>query len=148
VTAAVTAAVTAGVTAVVDDVTTLTSKLIEFLESNEAPDGLFAEDVFLDYSSPLWRQQAATAADAIALRRAGHPSKGEVSRARVDVTTTGFVMEVEEIWHEAGDHWYARELLRADVRDGRIAELSVYCTGDWNSARVAQHAKMVLLVRP
>jgi hypothetical protein len=136
------------VTAVADEVTTLAGKLVEFLETNKAPAGLFADDVFLDYTSPLWRQQADTAEGTVALRVAGHPGIGTVVRSRVDVTTTGFVIEVEEVWDERGDQWYARELIRADVVDGRIAEIAVYCTGDWNSARVAQHAKQVRLLRP
>jgi hypothetical protein len=131
-----------------DDVTVLVGKIITFFETNEAPDGLFADDLFLDYTSPLWRLQAGTREGAVALRRAGHSSPGRVARSRVDVTTTGFVMEFEEVWDEAGDHWYAREMVRADIRDGRIAELSVYCTGDWDSARVAEHAKQVRLIRP
>jgi hypothetical protein len=135
-------------TAVADDVTVLVGKIITFFETNDAPDGLFADDLFLDFSSSLWRQQAGTREDAVAMRRTGHPGLGRVARSRVDITTTGFVMEVEEFLDEAGDHWYAREMIRADVVDGRIAELSVYCTGDWDSARVAQHAKQVRLIRP
>jgi hypothetical protein len=43
--------------------------------------------------------------------------------------------------------WYARELLRADVEGGEIVELSVYCTGDWDANRCAQHAREVRLLR-
>jgi hypothetical protein len=135
-------------TAVADDVTLLAGKIITFFETNDPPDGLFADDLFLDFTAPLWRQQAGTREDAVALRRAGHPGLGRVARSRVDVTATGFVMEFEEVWDEDGDHWYAREMIRADVVDGRVAELSVYCTGDWNSALVAQHAEQVRLIRP
>jgi hypothetical protein len=39
-------------------------------------------------------------------------------------------------------------MMRAEVRDGAIAELSVYCTGDWNEALVARHAREVRLIRP
>lgn len=135
-------------TAVADDVTVLVGKVITFFETNVAPDGLFADDLFLDYSAPLWRLQAGTREDAVTLRRAGHPALGRVARSRVDITTTGFVMELEEAWDLDGDHWYAREMIRADVVDGRIAELSVYCTGDWDSERVAAHANQVRLIRP
>jgi len=38
-------------------------------------------------------------------------------------------------------------LIRADIADGSISELSVYCTGDWDSARVARHANEVALIR-
>jgi hypothetical protein len=43
--------------------------------------------------------------------------------------------------------WYARELLRADVGDDGIAELAVYCTGDWDRQRQDEHARSVQLVR-
>ena len=131
-----------------DVVTDLAVKLITFLETNEAPDDLFADDLFLDFTLPTWRVQAQSASDAVALRRAGHPQPGRVPRHRLDRTDRGFLLEVEETWEQDGEKWYCRELLRADVSDGRIAELSVYCTGDWDAARVAEHAAAVRLARP
>ena len=41
-----------------------------------------------------------------------------------------------------------REMARADVEDGSISELSVYCTGDWDTERVAEHQAAVSLLRP
>jgi hypothetical protein len=38
--------------------------------------------------------------------------------------------------------------MRAEVRDSSIAELSVYCTGDWNEGLVARHTRQVQLLRP
>ena len=35
----------------------LAKKLIAFLESGEVADGLFTEDVFVDFTSPRWREQ-------------------------------------------------------------------------------------------
>jgi hypothetical protein len=45
--------------------------------------------------------------------------------------------EFEERWNDAaGAFWYSREMIRATIRDGLIAEMSIYCTGDGiNSAR-------------
>jgi hypothetical protein len=126
----------------------LAAKLIHFLETGEAPAGLFAPDLFLDFTMPLWRVQADTARDAIAARLAGHPSKGQVARSRFDRLDSGFLIEVEETWEQGGDSWYCRELMRADIRDGLVAELSVYCTGDWDSARQAEHRAAVTLFRP
>jgi len=70
-----------------------------------------------------------------------------VPRSRFDATATGFVLEVEEEWEQDGDSWYCRELFRADVSDGSISELSVYCTGDWDSESVRRHAEAVHLLR-
>ena len=44
--------------------------------------------------------------------------------------------------------WYCREMARADVEDGKISELSVYCTGDWDRSRVDEHHRTVKLLRP
>ena len=125
----------------------LAERLVSFLETGEPGDALFTPDVFCDFTMPQWRLQAEGLDDVVALRRAGHPSRGRVPRSRFDATETGFVLEVEEQWDDDADSWYCRELFRADVADGRIAQLSVYCTGDWDSACVARHAATVRLLR-
>jgi hypothetical protein len=71
-----------------------------------------------------------------------------VPRWRFDPTPTGFVLEVEEAWDAGGEHWTCRELFRADIGDEGITQLSVYCTGDWDAARRAEHAAAVTLIRP
>jgi hypothetical protein len=121
---------------------------IAYLETGEAGPGLFAPDVFTDFTMPTWRLQAGGVEDSLALRRGGHPGPGEVIRSRFDPTPTGFVLEVEEVWEDGGEHWYCRELFRADVGPAGITDLAVYCTGDWTAARVAQHARSVTLIRP
>jgi hypothetical protein len=125
----------------------LADKFISFLETGDTPDGLYAPDVFCDFMMPLWRLQAEGIEDVVALRLAGHPTPGRVPRSRLDVTTTGFVLEVEEQWEQDGDSWSCRELFRADVSDDVISQLSVYCTGDWNGKLVARHAEAVHLIR-
>jgi hypothetical protein len=121
---------------------------VRYLETGDADPALFAPDVFVDFTMPRWRLQATGVADALALRRAGHPQPGRVPRSRLDPTPTGFVLEVEETWDDAGGSWYCRELFRADVGPAGITELAVYCTGDWDAARVAEHARAVTLTRP
>jgi hypothetical protein len=126
----------------------LAEKLIEFLETSEVPDGLFAADMFCDFTVPTWRLQASGVEDSVALRLAGHPGPGTVPRWRFDPTPTGFVLEVEEAWDSGGEHWTCRELFRADIGGEGITQLSVYCTGDWDAARRAEHAAAVTLIRP
>ena len=70
-----------------------------------------------------------------------------MTRWRADPTPDGFVFEFEERWNSEGQ-WYAREMMRIEVADGAIAELTVYCTGDWDQARQAEHAAAVTLIRP
>lgn len=126
----------------------IAKRLIGFLETGEAPADLFAPDVFLDFTPPLWRIQAQGVDDVTRVRLAGHPGPGTVSSWRCDSTARGFVLEVEERWAADGRQWYCRELIRADVDGERITALSVYCTGDWTAERCAQHAREVRLLRP
>jgi hypothetical protein len=126
----------------------LAAKLVRFLETNQPPDGLFADDLFTDFTMPLWRLQAQGRADGVQLRRAGHPGGGRVPRTRLDLTGTGFLLEVEEEWEHEGQRWYCRELMRCDVSDGEVSAISVYCTGDWDEATVARHRDTVALLRP
>jgi hypothetical protein len=127
---------------------TAVAQLIRFLETNVAPEGLFAPDVFTDLTLPQWRVQAATVAEIVAIRVAGHPVTWQVRVTRVDPTDRGFTIEFEERWQHEGQHWYCREMIRADLTDGRISELSVYCTGDWDEAKQREHAAAVQLLRP
>jgi hypothetical protein len=124
------------------------ARLIEFLETGAAPEGLFAPDLFLDLSLPQWRLQTATAEEAIAVRMTGHPSAGQVRVEQINQTETGFTIEFEERWEHEAQRWYCREMIRAEVVGDTIVEMSVFCTGDWDEARQRQHAGAVKLIRP
>lgn len=126
----------------------IAEKFVRFLETNEDPPGLFAADCFCDFTSPRWREQVQGGRAVADARRAKHPVAGKVPRWSFAPTPTGLVIELEETWRENGDDWYCREMFRLEVTDGAIAELSIYCTGDWNTARRAEHARMVKLLRP
>jgi hypothetical protein len=127
----------------------LSKDMVAFLETNVPPDGLFHPDVFCDLSLPQWRLQTNGVDAMVRLRLEGHPDPGQVSRWRADPTPDGFVFEFEERWTDAkGESWYAREMIRATMRDGRITEAFIYCTGDWDRARQTEHAQAVKLLRP
>ena len=130
------------------DTDVLAGKMVRFLETGDVPEGLFRPDVFLDLSMPTWRIQTTGAEDLIAVRKEGRPGPGTVTRWRADPTPSGFVFEFEERWNSQGQQWYAREMMRIEVTGGAIAEITVYCTGDWDQARQAEHAAAVTLVRP
>lgn len=121
--------------------------LIRYLETGTAGDGLFAPDVFADVSLPQWRLQTATADDLLAVRARSHPFPGQVRVERVEATDRGFTIEFEERWEHDRQRWYCREMIRADVVDDSIVELSVYCTGDWDEARQHEHSETVRLIR-
>jgi hypothetical protein len=129
------------------DASAVAADLIRWLETGRARSGLFAPDLFLDLSLPQWRVQGSTAEDAFAIRAQGHPTPGTVRVERVEVTGHGFTLEFEERWEQGGQHWYCREMIRADVVGDTIVEMSVYCTGDWDEAKQAEHAQAVHLIR-
>jgi hypothetical protein len=124
------------------------ARLVGFLETGIAPAGLFAPNVFGDVSFPQWRVQSDTAEGLLAVRAEGHPFPGQVRVERVERTDHGFTIELEERWDHEGQRWYCREMIRADVVDDHIVELSVYCTGDWDEAKQREHAAAVRLIRP
>ena len=125
----------------------LAGQMIMFMETGTPPEGLFTPDVFCDFTLPQWRLQAQGIEDVTALRRAGHPDPSRIPRSRFDPTSTGFVLEVEEQWDSGAESWYCRELIRADISDGAVSQISVYCTGDWDRERVRRHAETVPLIR-
>lgn len=127
---------------------TAVANLLRFLETGTAPDALFAPDAFVDLSLPHWRVQVGTAEEVLAIRTSSHPVPGQVRVERVEQTDHGFTIEFEERWEHEGQAWYCREMIRADVVDDRIVEMSVYCTGDWDEARQREHAGAVRLLRP
>jgi len=124
------------------------TRLIQFMETGSAPDGLFAPHMFTDLSLPHWRLQAGTAQGLVDIRTADHPFPGQVRVERVERTTRGFTLEFEERWQDGGEQWYCREMIRADLAGGRIVEMSIYCTGDWDEAKQRAHAEAVRLIRP
>ena len=126
----------------------LAEKFIEFLETGTAPAGLFADDVFLDLTLPTWRIQTQGADELVRVRTTSHPCLGKVVHSQLNPTDTGFLLEFHERWDADGQRWYCRELMRADVTAGRISEMAVYCTGDWDEARQREHAETVTLLRP
>ncbi|MFD0279845.1 hypothetical protein ACFVHB_38955 [Kitasatospora sp. NPDC127111] len=139
---------TTGTTGATDSTERLAGLLVAFLETGTPPAGLFHPDVFCDLTVPYWRLQARGVDGLVALRKNGHPLPGSVPRHRLDRTGSGFVLEVEERWEQDGAGWYCRELLRADVTDGAVGRLSVYCTGDWDAEQQRRHGEEVTLLEP
>lgn len=127
------------------DTSAAVAAFIRFLETNEAPEGLLAPDVFADLTFPHWRIQTTTADDLIAIRHGRPP--GAVRVERVDPTGRGFLIQLEERWQD-GEQWYARELFRADLEADRIVELAGYCPGNWDEEAQRKHAAKITLVRP
>jgi len=129
-------------------VRTSVQRLVTFLETG-ATEGVFAPDVFADITLPHWRVQVRGAADLIAAKTQMHPPGGRTRVEQVLSSARGYTLKVEERWQGGGQQWYCREAFLCELDDeGRITEVSIYCTGDWDEAAVARHAEAVTLLRP
>ncbi len=137
-------------TSVLDEtaVTASVARLVAWLERGET-EGLFAPDVFADLTFPHWRIQVQGAEEMDRLKAEMHPPAGTTRIEDVHRTEGGFVARCEERWESGGQQWYCREAFICDLDErGRITEVAYYCTGDWDEARVADHAQAVTLLRP
>ena len=122
----------------------LATALNDCFETFSADADTFADDAFFDLLPPFWRFQLQGPAAFLAQLRtiARGPTTARV--LRVVPTASGFVLEHEEVQADAT----ARRLLLCEVRDGRIAEVVVYCNGEWDPALRARHAAEAPMLRP
>lgn len=109
---------------------------------------VFADDAFFDLNMPVWRfqLQGREAFGEQLAKIAQGPVRVEI--LRTVPTASGFATEhVEHQDVDGADH-FARRLWLCDVRDGRIAEVVGYCSGEWDPALAARHAAEAPMVRP
>jgi ketosteroid isomerase-like protein len=127
----------------------LSEALAEVFRSAEVGDVL-TDDVFLDGNPPLWRFQL-QGIEAFAAWYKSYAPNGmdEVTVVRTVPTASGFVTELTERNREdTGKEITGREIVLCTVRDGRISELTVYCSGDWDEELRARHAAEAPMLRP
>ena len=126
----------------------LADAMVRWLETGERPVNLFDDHVFADLTLPHWHLQAEGSDAAFRLREDSHPHPGTVSVGDLDQTSRGFLLSFEERWEADGQGWYSREMMHCVVTQGRISELHIYCTGDWDESLQRRHADEVRLIRP
>ena len=127
----------------------LSEALAEVFRSAEVGDVL-TDDVFLDGNPPLWRFQL-QGIEAFAAWYKSYAPNGmdEVHVARTVPTASGFVTELtERNRDDSGEALTGRKIVLCTVRDGRISELTVYCSGDWDEELRARHAAEAPMLRP
>jgi ketosteroid isomerase-like protein len=125
----------------------LSERLADVFRTADASDVL-ADDVFLDGNPPLWRFQLQGRHSFDTWIKSFMPDGADTTVVRTIPTVNGFVTEFAGRHHENGEELTDRKILLAEVRDGRIAELTVYCSGDWNAELRARHAAETRLIRP
>jgi len=104
------------------------------------PGDLFAPEAFFDLNMPVWRFQLVGAAAFTAQLKKIAKGRVTLEVLRTVPTVSGFVHEHEERQEVDGEVYSARRLWLCEVRDGRIAEVVGYCSGEWDEALRARHA--------
>jgi ketosteroid isomerase-like protein len=125
----------------------LSERLADVFRTADARDVL-TDDIFLDGNPPLWRFQLQGRDTFDAWLKSFMPHGVDTTVVRTIPTVTGFVSEFTGRHEIDGEEITDRKILLAEVRSGRIAELTVYCTGDWNTELRARHAAETQLIRP
>lgn len=132
-----------------DDATAqeLSERLADVFRTARVGDVL-TEDVFLDGHPPQWRFQLQGRHDFDGWLKGYSPDGHDITVARTVPTATGFVTELLGRHVEDGEEITDRKILLCTVRDGQIAEMTVYCSGDWDSELRARHAAEAPIIRP
>lgn len=127
----------------------LSARFHDIFRTFEADEDLFTPDAFFDLNMPVWRFQL-QGAEALAnqLRKVNRGGVVWVDVLRTVPTATGFVAEHEEHEELEGQHLSARRLVLCELRDGRIADVVAYCSGEWDDQLRARHAVEAPMIRP
>ena len=129
------------------DAQELSERLADVFRTAEVG-GVFTEDFFFDGHPPLWRFQL-EGRDVFAAWLNGYSPDGtDITVVRAVPTVSGFVTEMVGEHLEDGAVMTDRKILLCEVRDGRISELTMYCSGDWDEELRTRHAAETTLLRP
>jgi len=127
-------------------VESLNEQLAEVFRTNN-PGDVFTEDVFFDLNMPVWRFQMQGVEAFESWRRGLAPGGSGVNILRTVPTHSGFVTEYEEFEEQEGQLLTSRKMFLCEVREGRIAEVVGYCSGEWDEALRARHAIEAPMIR-
>jgi len=129
------------------DTEMLSERLAEVFRKSEVGD-VFTPDVFFDLNMPVWRFQLEGPAAFEAFLRELNPDGVELTTGTTTPTASGFVVEHQDRKIEDGHEVTSRKLLLCDVREGQIAAVVVYCSGEWDEELRARHAAEAPMIRP
>jgi ketosteroid isomerase-like protein len=124
----------------------LSEQLAEAFRTGAVSAEVFADDLFLDGHPPLWRFQLE--GREVFASWLPNVTPADVSIVRTVPTASGFVAEWTGGHEEDGHYLSDRKIVLAGVRDGRVAELTVFCSGDWDEELRARHAAEATILRP
>ena len=132
----------------VAEIERLSRQFADVLSTFEASEGDFAPDAFFDLNMPVWRFQLRGAANFAAQLKQINEGPVRMEVSRTVPTLSGFVTEHVEHQKVDGEDITARRIWLCEIRDGRIAEATGYCSGEWNEELRARHAAEVPMIRP
>jgi ketosteroid isomerase-like protein len=126
----------------------LSERFNEVFCSFDAGEDLFSEDAFFDLNMPVWRFQLEGAKNFAAQieRIAEGPVRVEI--LKTVATVSGFVTEHVEHQDVDGKDVSARRMWLCEMRDGRITDVTGYCSGEWDEELRARHAAEAPMLRP
>lgn len=125
----------------------LSDALAEAFRTGDVGDA-FADDVFLDGHPPFWRFQLShreAFSEWLRGYTAHHP---DVEVVGTIPTASGFVTEHTSVEDTDAGRLTSRKIMLCEVREGRIAALTIYCSGDWDAELRARHATEAPILRP
>jgi hypothetical protein len=125
----------------------LSERLADVFRTADAGD-LLTDEVFLDGNPPFWRFQLQGRDAFNGWIKSFMPHGADTTVVRTIPTAAGFVTEFAGCHDQDGEEITDRKILVAQMRDGRIAELTIYCSGDWTGELRARHAAETQLIRP
>ena len=125
----------------------IAERFVRFCETNE-PDGLLADDVFCDINVPEWRFQMQGVRAVVEWLSGELPDGSRVPSWRSDPTASGVLVEVEQRYDRDGAEIMSRNLHRLEVRDGRVTEWTMYCTGEWSPELRERWGAEAPMIRP
>lgn len=129
------------------DVERLVEGMVHVLETGEGAAEVFAPDAVFDLNVPAWRFQVRGAAAFDEWWHQEVQHRGRVTVGRSAATSSGFVLEVSIEFEFERQELYARQLILADVSDGRVTNVVLYCTGDWDAGTRARQAVEAPMIR-
>lgn len=129
---------------------TAAKRLIGLLEWPAGGGDVLASDVLLDLNVPQWRWQVQGRDAILEILREEYPAGSSIPWWRCEQTTSGVLVELEQRWTDAdGERLYSRQAWVVQIgADDRIAELRLWCTGNWDAATLERQRREAPMIRP